>query len=230
MALTTFSRSADGVRGVRSGLGWSLLIAVVMVGLTGCGGGSKSAAPTTSTTASSSSSSPASASSSSTTASVIPASTSPTPSTPTQALTFCSPSQLQASFLGHNGGGGTGFYGFEVTNIGTRSCPIGGFFGVSVYDQAGQLLIATDSRTVDVNPEVPAAVPTVVLATGQTASALLEGETGPAAGAPACPAYTAYEITPPSDSQSVRLPSDYSLCSIKIHPVVSGDSGGASAG
>ncbi len=43
------------------------------------------------------------------------------------------------------GAGGTFYYQFEVRNTG-EPCAVGGYFGVSVYDPAGQPISASDRR------------------------------------------------------------------------------------
>jgi hypothetical protein len=71
--------------------------------------------------------------------------------------------------------------------------------------------------------------PTVELKTGQTASALLEGLTGPTAGGAACPSYAALLVTPPHQTHAARLQASYSLCYPQVHPVLFSTTGGAFA-
>lgn len=66
----------------------------------------------------------------------------------------------------------------------------------------------------------------VELRAGQTASALFEGINGAIAGRP-CPPYAAILVTPPNETHSVRIPSNYSLCYPEIHPIVPGTTGDA---
>jgi Protein of unknown function (DUF4232) len=67
---------------------------------------------------------------------------------------------------------------------------------------------------------------TVTLATGSTASALLEGlgvgfTSGP------CPRYRYVRVTPPGATTSMAFPVPYPVCDPQIHPVVPGRTGGA---
>jgi hypothetical protein len=69
--------------------------------------------------------------------------------------------------------------------------------------------------------------PTVDLATGATASAILEGFNAPVDQTTAsCPAYTGLLVTPPEETHTARVALAFSLCSVEIHPVVPGDGGG----
>ena len=69
----------------------------------------------------------------------------------------------------------------------------------------------------------------VDLQTGQTASALVEGLSGPKAGDAPCTQYEALVVTPPDDTRTVRLPMTSSLCELQVHPLVAGPTGGAHA-
>lgn len=66
----------------------------------------------------------------------------------------------------------------------------------------------------------------LVLRRGQDASALLEGLLGPVPWSP-CPRYTALAVTPPDGAVSVVRPARTPLCSLQIHPLVPGTTGGA---
>ncbi len=73
--------------------------------------------------------------------------------------------------------------------------------------------------------------PTVELHTGQVASAVFEGLGGPLPGGPACTPYSTLLVTPPNNTQPVRIPSpapyNNSPCYPQIHPIVAGTTGGA---
>ncbi len=68
------------------------------------------------------------------------------------------------------------------------------------------------------------------LNTGQTASALFEGLTGPLPGDSPCPPYNALVITPPNETHPANsIPSTFSLCYLEIHPIASSITGKANA-
>ncbi len=69
------------------------------------------------------------------------------------------------------------------------------------------------------------AEPTVTLNTGQTASATFEGE-APASPTPGLCTFATLVVTPPNETQSVRLTAPSAqLCQLQIHPVVPGVTG-----
>jgi hypothetical protein len=111
---------------------------------------------------------------------------------------------------------------------------IQGYPGLDAVNSSGQVVVHA-KRTPDGylgGPAMGALTGTVserqvTLATGQEASALFEGENGPVATLGPCPPYSAILVTPPDESHSVRIPSDYSRCYLEIHPVVPGVTGGA---
>ena len=67
----------------------------------------------------------------------------------------------------------------------------------------------------------------IVLTTGHEASALFEGWNGPVDSLGPCPSYTAVLVTPPNETHSAQVASDYTLCYLEVHPVVAGGTGGA---
>jgi hypothetical protein len=66
----------------------------------------------------------------------------------------------------------------------------------------------------------------VVLATGHSASALLEGLQGAVPGHP-CPSYSKIAVTPPNDRPSVTLAIPQRFCSPQVHAVTTGTRGGS---
>jgi len=70
-------------------------------------------------------------------------------------------------------------------------------------------------------------LPLVVLASGQTASALVEGTDNPVNGASSCPSYPALLVTPPGFTVSTKVSvGGFPGCSnLEVHPVVPGTSG-----
>jgi hypothetical protein len=134
------------------------------------------------------------------------------------------------SLTGIQGGAGHGGNLLLFKNTGP-TCIVHGYPGLDAVATDGSI-VESAARTPNgylggINTGSP--VPVVILKTGQTASALFEGLTGPTPGGGACAPYAALITTPPNETHSVRLPSSYTLCYLQIHPVVSGTAGGAAA-
>jgi Protein of unknown function (DUF4232) len=83
----------------------------------------------------------------------------------------CEPSQLNINLAPSGGAGGNEFYAFNVVNVSQQACPIGGYFGVSIYNPAGQLVSAADGR--EVGPSGPSQA--LDLAPNRTAANLPTG-------------------------------------------------------
>jgi hypothetical protein len=94
-----------------------------------------------------------------------------TPPTTAAPRSVCEPSQLNINLAPSGGAGGNEFYAFNVVNISQQACPIGGYFGVSIYDPAGQLVSAADGR--EDGPSGPS--PALDLAPNRTAANLPTG-------------------------------------------------------
>jgi hypothetical protein len=60
--------------------------------------------------------------------------------------------------------------------------------------------------------------PDVLLTTGHEASALFDGWNGPVDSLGPCPSYSAVLVTPPNETHSARIASDYTLCIWKSTP------------
>jgi hypothetical protein len=124
-------------------------------------------------------------------------------------------------------GAGLGHVGEPILfhNAGTTTCTMYGYPAVAVssngkapgtdYTPSGYLG-GTSGPT----------IPTVNLAPGATASALIEGTDNPVGTATSCATYTSIKVTPPGDSQTVPLDTSIPACStLEVHPVVSGSTG-----
>lgn len=128
-------------------------------------------------------------------------------------------------------GAAGGHYGFPILfrNTGRGPCTLQGYPGVAGLDSnGGQVMQA--SRT----PQgylgglafTDTSLPKVVLAPGQTGSALLEGSDNPVGTATLCSSYAALLVTPPNTTTSTRLSMSMPGCSgLFIHPLVPGTSG-----
>jgi hypothetical protein len=149
------------------------------------------------------------------------------PPTTSAILTACEPSQLNINLSGGQAAAGTEYYGFNVVNISQQACPLGGYFGVSIYNPAGSLVSSSDYRDSAGSSSAPAAVN---LAPGATASFSVGlGGAQPPTGA-ACPSAGSFHLIPPNAATDVQVsvPVDQTLpgCSgqIIVRPVASGAS------
>lgn len=136
----------------------------------------------------------------------------------------CATSQLAVTLhavagLGHGG---------DVIDFRNRgkTCALYGYPGVDGLDLHGRVVVSA-KRTLrgylgGLGPGVTEKP--VVLGSGQTASAMLEGFNAPKPSAP-CRHYSSLAITPPNETHSLHLASAFSLCYPQIHPVVPGASG-----
>lgn len=167
-----------------------------------------------------------------TTTTVPPASTSTTTTTAAAGpVGPCTIAELTIS-AGQTGAG-LGHVGGPVlfTNAGSTECSLFGYPGVAALDPAGQQ-VAQATRTPSgylgglwTGATSP---PTVDLAPGQTAAALVEGTDNPVGTPPpaSCPQYAGLLVTPPTALRSVRLTMRLPGCSgLEVHPVVPGTTG-----
>ena len=135
------------------------------------------------------------------------------------------------------GGGGAGLgHRSQVlvfTNTGQSACTLTGYPGVAALDAQGAQVaqaVRTPSGYLGGLATGTTTPPTVVLAPGQAASAMVEGIDNPQNGATSCPSYPAFLVTPPNLTQSVTLgltssPAFPGCSPIQVHPVVPGTSG-----
>lgn len=140
----------------------------------------------------------------------------------------CTTSQLEIA-PGRTGAG-LGHSGTPILfrNRGTAPCHLRGYPGVAGLDAAGNQVVQA-ARSLQGylgglrSGDSP---PLVELAPGETASALVEGTNNPEGTATSCPSYPSLLVTPPDDTQSVRVTAGLSGCSlIQVHPVVPGTTG-----
>ncbi len=126
--------------------------------------------------------------------------------------------------LGHVGGS------ILFRNIGGAVCHLYGYPGVAGLDDAG-LQVVQAGRTLGgylggiMSGTSP---PVVELLPGETASALVEATDVPPGTERSCPTYPMLLVTPPDDTQSVRVSLPLFGCSgFQVHPVVAGITGSA---
>lgn len=184
-------------------------LAALALAAAACGGGTPSANPPTTTT----SSSVPSATSTSTTAASTP---------------NCVTSDLQVTAGMSSGAAGTIGQVILFQNSGTTTCLLHGFPGVAGLDGNGNQL-AQATRVVNNAPFTgsAASLPTVQMAPGVTASALILSSDVPTGSATSCVNYAALLVTPPNATQSVHLSVQMPGCSgLRVGPVYSGTTGG----
>jgi len=138
----------------------------------------------------------------------------------------CVPSQLSVTLTGNEGAAGTVIYAFSATNTGRQPCQIGGYFGVSLYDPAGHLLTAQDSR----DPEAPGGktMQAVQLNPGAPASFTVGVGDTPVGNQTSCPAIGAFHLIPPNATGDVQVSlagNNHHYCGsqgVRITPTVNG--------
>jgi hypothetical protein len=141
----------------------------------------------------------------------------------------CTLAHLKVSV--QSGGAGLGNYGLLLVfkHDNSTTCVMHGYPGVAGLDAHGNQ-VTQARRTLrgylggleqSIN-----VIPTVRLAPGETASALVEGTNVPPGNATSCTEYKGLLVTPPDETQSVRLAVTANGCDgLQIHPVVPGDTG-----
>jgi hypothetical protein len=116
------------------------------------------------------------------------------------------------------------------TNRGAQPCRLHGYPGVAALDANGNQ-VAQARRTPNGylgGLATGQQLPTVTLATGQSASALVEALAFSPADGSACAAYQGLLVTAPDDTESTGLPWRTDGCTdLQIHPIVPGSDGRA---
>lgn len=128
------------------------------------------------------------------------------------------------------GSGATGHISAVVIfrNSSTTACFLRGYPGVAGLDSSGQQVTQAVRTLNGFMGGVPngSTTPTVVLATGQSASSTVEGTDVPTGSETSCRQFPALLVTPPNTRQSVSVKASLPGCSpIQVHPVVPGTSG-----
>lgn len=211
-------------------------VLLAVVGLAACSSSGSSApsttAVTTTTTAASTTTttvtpttSVATTAAPSTTA-VATTTVAPTTTTTTVAVTTtavdlkCHPSELAASLGEGQGAAGSSFIPLVLRNIGTRSCVIAGYPGVSLLDATGQQLGDPANR------EVGGSNATVTVKPGASASALLHTTNGPIGGPCLAPSVK-MKVFPPNQFDALVFRGVYTACGgFSVRPFVAGSAGG----
>jgi hypothetical protein len=138
----------------------------------------------------------------------------------------CTIIDLNITVGGGDAGAGHRSVALIFRNTATATCQLRGYPGVAALDGQGtQVEQAQRSPAGYLGGLKGTTVPTVDVAPGQTASALVEAlASGP--GGASCTGYRGLLVTPPDETHSVRLALTWDGCSnLQIHPVVPGDTG-----
>lgn len=193
---------------ISHGLAITTAAAAAALMLSGCGPSEPQAQPTTPDTSSASPDPSSAAPTASETSSGTPTTAAPATAAP-EAPALCNAAGLAAATDASGGGAaGSVYMKLNLTNTGPESCVLRGFAGVSLAaDAAGAPIGAPATRD-------EAAAPTdVLLAPGQTGSAVLRYTQ--AGNYPDCAMVDAagYRIYPPEDTASLFLPQPTKACS-----------------
>jgi hypothetical protein len=114
-------------------------------------------------------------------------------------------------------------YLLTFTNTGQIACIVAGYPAVAVLNSSGQQALRANPTPSGYLGGAP--VRTVVIDSGQPASALLEGEQIDLSGN-RCPQRPGLLITPPGSTVPARVPIATAICGgVQIHPVVAGTHG-----
>ena len=113
-------------------------------------------------------------------------------------------------------------YLLSFTNTGQIACQLTGYPAVTVLSSAGRPVLRASPTPSGYLGGVRGKPVTVLIASGQPASALLEGEQVDPSGA-RCPARPGLLIVPPGSATPARVPVATAICAgVQIHPVVAG--------
>jgi hypothetical protein len=193
-----------------------VLVSVIAVGVSGCGGSGSSSSSTT----------PPAVAGATTTTAAPPTTTTVTapPTTTTSAgPPLCRAADLQLSFRGGQAATGHGLLGFELRNTSTATCSSGGYPGVQFLSRSGASLPTAPTHTTqDFFGSLPLAPLTV--APGADMSFRL-GVTHGAASTAGCTTAYALQVIPPNDTATLRvaIPNGaYECGTVTVSPVVSG--------
>jgi Protein of unknown function (DUF4232) len=116
-------------------------------------------------------------------------------------------------------------YLLSFTNTGQIACQLTGYPAVTVLSSAGQPVLRATVTPNGYLGGVRSKPGTVLIASGQPASALLEGELIDINGN-RCPRRPGLAITPPDGTLPARIPVATAICGgVQVHPVVVGSTG-----
>jgi Protein of unknown function (DUF4232) len=109
-------------------------------------------------------------------------------------------------------------------NVGGAACTLTGYPGLDALGGSNQVLVHA-KRTLFGFMGGAAAVTTVTLAPGGSASATVEWLNFNPATSGDCTFSKSIAATPPNTTKTVNLPASVSICQLQVHPVVAGTTG-----
>jgi hypothetical protein len=166
----------------------------------------------------------------------VPSTTSPTTTVVPQSP--CQISQLRIS--PGASGFGTGNVGQVLlfTNVSQTTCTVSGYPGVAALDSQGNQVAQAKRELIGYLGGLQnnaTSVPVVTLASGQVASAEVEGTDNPVGTATSCTYYPSFLVTPPGETHSVtvnagvvqgsNIPGFPGCSPISVNPMVPGTTG-----
>lgn len=117
----------------------------------------------------------------------------------------------------------------QVTDAAKTSCVTTGYPGVALLDAGGrqvQQASRTRSGFMGGLASTTAPIPRITLAPGQTATAVIEGQTYDVAAEKSCGSSPALLFTLPDNTDSTKLVTRTPVCSgLQVHPLVKGSTG-----
>ncbi len=140
----------------------------------------------------------------------------------------CSSAQLAVTAGMASGAAGTISQVILFANTSSSTCLLHAFPGVAGLDNAGNQIVQA-TREVNNAPfsGSTASLPTLTLAPGQTASAIVFASDVPTGSATSCVTYAALLVTPPNAFQSVKVNAQMPGCAgLRVGPVYAGTGGG----
>ena len=111
-------------------------------------------------------------------------------------------------------------------NTGTEACSLFGYPGVAGLNAEGVQVTQAERTLNGYLGGAGQIASEVVIAPGESASAIVEGTDNPVGNATSCPTYSRLLVTPPNTTRSVTIDISLPGCSgLQVHPVVTGTTG-----
>jgi hypothetical protein len=155
------------------------------------------------------------------------ASLTPSPPAPVRAAPQeCTVDQFTVRRGGEDAGSGHRSLALILTNVGHMTCRLRGYPEVAALNARGAVVARAKHTRSGYLGGLDAPMPTVDLAPGRSASAMVEALAFNPADGSACTAYARLRITPPGQTGSVTVRWTSDGCStLEVHPVVPGTNG-----
>ncbi len=193
------------------------LSALSILALAACGGSSSTTSSSRSASVTRSTSSTSSGGSV-TTSSTSPATTSSTSASGSAAgVSGCPTSKLRLSFVSGQGAAGTAYMTYALTNIGSATCTLFGYPGVSILDSSGNIVQHPAARG---GIQAPTKVQLVTLSAGRQARFILtSSDVIPSPGCPHAYTGTTLQVFPPGQRAALTVARSGSFCNLRVGPV-----------